>query len=77
MKLTSQNNPVIVFERHLRPLENGENKILLSRNNIDTEPGWPKWAAKLFLLNRPLRNENLRIEIKDTGRGKIHIIRKK
>jgi hypothetical protein len=76
IKLTSQNDPVIIFERYLKPLETSEKEVLLSCNNIDSELGWPKGSAKYFLLNERVSNANFAIEIKDMGGNKLRIIRK-
>jgi hypothetical protein len=75
-KLTGQNDPSVIFEQHLKPLETSEKEVLISCNDIDGELGWPKGAFKSFLLRWPPKNINFGVDIEDLGEDKIRIVRK-
>jgi hypothetical protein len=75
-ELTHQNDPTHIVEQHLKPLMDGVKEILLFCNDIDSELGWPKGAAKYFLLNERLSNANFAIEIKDVDGNELRINRK-
>jgi hypothetical protein len=74
--LTPEKDPRNIFEKHFKPIFTGEGEeVFLSCKDIDRKLGWPEGATKSWLLSRP--NSNEEFEIKDEGRDKIRIVRKK
>jgi len=74
--LTPDKDPRNIFEKHFKPIFNGEEKeIFLSCKDIDKKLGWPEGATKAWLLSRPNTSEEFKIE--DEGGDKIRIVQKK
>lgn len=74
--LTPEKDPRNLFEKHFRPVLTGEGQeVSLSCKDADRKLGWPEGATKAWLLSRPSSNEEF--EIRNEGRDRVRIVRKK